>query len=81
MLVPISNKKEKTGIYREHKPKIENIKCTKCGLCSVVCPDNCIKQEKDSYPVINYDVCTGCMICLRECPWTAITDEKEQKKV
>ena len=79
MIIPISfGNVKKTGENRKTKPVIESNKCTKCGLCSVVCPDNCIKQ-KDKLPVINYDVCTGCMICLRECPWTAITDEKEIK--
>lgn len=68
---------ENTGDHRKSKPKIEDDLCTKCGLCSAMCPDNCIKQEANSLPVINYDVCTGCMICLRECPWTAIKDEKE----
>lgn len=75
----VSDTSEKTGSHRLFGPRIDGKKCTKCGICSVVCPDNCIKQGKDSLPVINYDVCTGCLICLRECPWTAISEEKEAR--
>ncbi len=79
-MIPISeDKTEKTGARKTFRPRISNSKCTKCGLCSVVCPDNCIRQGKDSFPAINYDACTGCLICLRECPWNAISEEKEAK--
>lgn len=35
--------------------------CTGCGLCSNVCPAECIKMERDSegfyYPFVNQKIC------------------------
>ena len=64
------------GILRVFKPFVINHECTKCGVCAVDCPDNCIIMK--GFPAINYNVCTGCLVCLRECPTAAITEEREK---
>lgn len=71
--------KNKTGVIRIVRPILINDKCTKCGLCGVLCPDNVITTAKSGYPIVNYEACTGCLICLRECPWTAIADVQEKR--
>lgn len=70
--IPHSVQKE---IKSEGKPPfIELRKCTRCGLCAVVCPHNAIDIKKDDSPSIVGSRCSGCMICLRECPWRAIKE-------
>ena len=68
---------EKTGKWRDFKPRVDTKLCEKCMLCVVFCPDNCIEVSKTGNPVIDYSHCKGCLICLRECPYGAITEEKE----
>ena len=73
------NAKEfKTGDWRSQKPIWIEEKCTQCGLCFPVCPDDAIPVTKDQKRTdFNYDACKGCMVCLKACPFNAI--EKEVK--
>ena len=59
----------KTGSWRELKPILNKIKCTKCMICYVSCPDATIDPETYG---IDYDHCKGCGICARVCPVKAI---------
>ncbi|MCX8166979.1 MAG: ribosome biogenesis/translation initiation ATPase RLI [Candidatus Micrarchaeota archaeon] len=61
---------------------IDRKKCIKekCGyVCIKVCPEvrmgvlDCIKVDKEGYPVIDEILCTGCGICPKRCPTNAIT--------
>ena len=48
------NAKEfKTGDWRSMKPIWIEEKCTQCGLCFLVCPENSIPVEKDLKRKIN----------------------------
>ena len=52
--------------------KISNKSCTGCGLCSLVCPVNCIAMKEDSkgevIPIVDKDKCINCKKCKTECP-------------
>jgi pyruvate ferredoxin oxidoreductase delta subunit len=51
----------------------------KCGVCSVFCPEGCIKMQKDGLPLADMEYCKGCGICVVEC-WTgciSLTEEKD----
>ncbi len=71
-----TNAGEWGSVLRIFRPIVINQRCVKCGVCAVVCPDNCILMK--GFPAINYNVCTGCLICLRECPVGAISEEREK---
>lgn len=47
-------------------------KCTGCGACAYICPNQCIKMEEDSlgviYPAIDKGLCVGCNKCKTVCP-------------
>ena len=47
--------------------------CSGCGVCSVVCPQNCITMEEDvygfSFPVADVSACIQCGRCDNICPW------------
>lgn len=61
-----------TGSWRTERPRLEEEKCKRCGICSLFCPPQCIK-EKEGYFKANLDYCKGCGICAKECPAGAIT--------
>lgn len=51
---------------------IEYSKCTGCGICSLMCPQKCIKMTSNSegflYPTVDIQRCVHCGICNRICP-------------
>ena len=54
-------------------------KCTACGRCLGVCPQDAIIQEPPGAPVtILYDRCDGCGICVDSCVYEALTLAGEQ---
>ncbi|MDX9778888.1 MAG: 4Fe-4S binding protein [Patescibacteria group bacterium] len=71
----------KTGLWRNEKPEIDEAKCIGCSLCAKLCPDNCIymKEAKNGRLIASpdYDYCKGCGICASECPVKAIRMIKE----
>jgi ferredoxin len=51
--------------------KIDNEKCTGCGVCIDSCPVSAL-ELKDGIAVVSDD-CTECGICISECPTEAIS--------
>ena len=71
----------KTGDWRSIRPKSISEKCTQCGLCFPVCPDNAIPVGKDQKRTdFNYDYCKGCGVCAKVCPFKAIEMVDEGEK-
>jgi len=66
----------KTGDWRSVKPIFISEKCTQCGLCFPVCPDDSIpvnkEQKRENF---DYDMCKGCGVCANVCPFGAIDME------
>lgn len=52
------------------KPTIDAALCTKCGLCSKLCPYHAIKVLET--PIIDEERCGKCGLCLSICPAKAI---------
>jgi NAD-dependent dihydropyrimidine dehydrogenase PreA subunit len=48
-------------------------KCTKCGNCVAICPQDAIKEGDKKY-VIDPDKCVDCGLCKDECPVSAISE-------
>jgi NADH-quinone oxidoreductase subunit I len=78
-------------VYDEgHETALEGIRCTACGICSKVCPPQCIwivraRDEKGkliSKPEqfhIDIDVCMNCGFCAEFCPFDSIVMDHEWK--
>jgi pyruvate ferredoxin oxidoreductase delta subunit len=65
-----------TGTWRVARPVLNKDKCNYCGLCSLYCPPQCMKDMGD-YFAPNLEFCKGCGICARECPRGAIAMVRE----
>ena len=63
----------KTGDWRCMCPVWISEKCTQCGLCFPVCPDDSIPVNSEGKRGdFDYDYCKGCGVCSKVCPFGAI---------
>lgn len=53
------------------KPKVNNKKCSRCGICVNACPVGAIDKKELK---INDDICLRCFACVKKCP-------KEARKI
>jgi NADH-quinone oxidoreductase subunit I len=71
-------------LYDTKEDGEEVIRCTSCGICSKVCPPQCIWIEQTTHPktgrpvpepvefYIDIDICMNCGYCAEYCPFDAI---------
>jgi NADH-quinone oxidoreductase subunit I len=71
-------------VYDEESDGTKKLRCTACGICSKVCPPQCIWIERSADPVtgktiaspakftIDIDLCMNCGFCAEFCPFNAI---------
>jgi NADH-quinone oxidoreductase subunit F/NAD(P)H dehydrogenase (quinone)/NADP-reducing hydrogenase subunit HndC len=52
--------------------KVDEDKCTSCGLCFRNCPVDAITWEKKQPAAIDRDKCIHCLTCLEKCKFDAI---------
>jgi len=60
------------GTTKTEIPVIDKEKCTKCGLCWIMCPEGCIVRRPDGYYEVEEDYCSGCGMCESVCAPKAI---------
>ncbi|RLI84501.1 NADH-quinone oxidoreductase subunit NuoF [Archaeoglobales archaeon] len=54
------------------KFEVNEERCTKCGRCAKVCPENAIIWEKGEYAKIVKEKCIKCKACIEACDFMAI---------
>ena len=71
-------------VYDEGADGNKEVRCTSCGICSKVCPPQCIWIVRTSNPetgrpvpvptefFIDMDICMNCGFCAEFCPFDAI---------
>jgi len=52
--------------------KLDEEKCTGCGMCLEVCPHEVFKMDTRHVEIQNRDACMECGACSRNCPFDAI---------
>jgi pyruvate ferredoxin oxidoreductase delta subunit len=70
--------KNHTGSWRSERPIWDETRCIKCGVCSLFCPEFCIKVDDQGYFHANLDYCKGCGVCYKEC-WTQCITLKQEE--
>ena len=60
--------------------EIDKEKCTGCGKCYEICPNNGIDFDENDIAFITEE-CTACGMCVDECPQAAISLKKETRLV
>jgi NAD-dependent dihydropyrimidine dehydrogenase PreA subunit len=53
--------------------KLDEGKCTGCGMCLSVCPQPVLSKNNGKVEIINRDACMECGACQRNCPTQALT--------
>lgn len=76
-------------VYDDGAEGKKEIRCTSCGICSKVCPPQCIWIVRGSDPstgrpvpqpaefYIDADICMNCGFCAEYCPFDAIKMDHE----
>lgn len=68
----------RTGSWRSRQPVWNDLKCIKCGICYVYCPEGCIQSSEEGFFRASLDYCKGCGICAHECWPRAIKMVEEE---
>lgn len=76
---PGKSRENRTGAWRTFKPLFKHEKCTKCGVCSLICPESAIHENEEGFYDVDYDYCKGCGLCAEECPAEDIEMTREEK--
>jgi len=53
--------------------KLDEKKCTGCGMCLEVCPHGVFKMNTGHVEIRNRDACMECGACSRNCPFEAVS--------
>ncbi len=53
--------------------KLDEERCTGCGMCETVCPHTVFKVEKSKAYFADRDACIECGACTANCPVEAIS--------
>jgi len=73
-----SSKDFLTGDWRTTGRPVSDLdKCTKCGLCWIVCPDMVYSKNEEGFYDWDGLYCKGCGICADQCPAGAIIMRSE----
>jgi len=55
------------------KAIIDQDRCSRCGLCAMICPYSAIKLDTDDRFTVNEVLCKGCGMCVSSCKSESIT--------
>jgi nitroreductase/Pyruvate/2-oxoacid:ferredoxin oxidoreductase delta subunit len=56
--------------------KVDQKKCTKCGMCGEVCPRQIIHVSENGPEVIEKELCIACGHCVAICPNAALDNQR-----
>lgn len=67
-----ASRAQKQRMHADVKPVLNQKRCTKCGVCAIVCPTGAASMQGDGYPSYDVEVCIGCAQCIAQCPEVAL---------
>ncbi len=66
------NRYDMVSEVKHFKPEIDDLKCTKCGVCVNLCPSHALVLIPKKKLVFIDTLCEGCRLCLYACRYNAI---------
>ncbi|HHZ11980.1 MAG TPA: 4Fe-4S binding protein, partial [Acholeplasmataceae bacterium] len=63
------------NLLLEH-PRIDHVRCIKCGECAKICPPQALRHRKGNFPNLRKTDCIRCWCCAEVCPKNAIKKTK-----
>ena len=67
-----ASRAQKQRMHADVKPILSRKKCTRCGICTEVCPTGAAGIIDGEYPTYDLDTCIGCAQCIAQCPEVAL---------
>jgi uncharacterized protein len=67
-----ASRAQKQRMHSDVKPILSQKKCSKCGICTEVCPTGAASIIDGEYPSYDLEVCIGCAQCIAQCPEMAL---------
>ncbi|MCP4757584.1 MAG: pyruvate synthase subunit PorD [Proteobacteria bacterium] len=76
---PGTSRQYKTGDWRSLRPVVDEVRCVKCGVCYIFCPDMAVVKTAGGTFEADLFYCKGCGICAQECFIGCITMMAEEE--
>lgn len=67
-----ASRAQKQRMHADVTPTLIRRRCTRCGVCTEVCPTCAAQIHGDDYPTYDLDLCIGCAQCIAQCPEMAL---------
>lgn len=67
-----ASRAQKQRMHADVKPILSKKKCTRCGICTEVCPTGAAAITEGEYPTYDLEACIGCAQCIAQCPEMAL---------
>ena len=68
----MASRAQKQRMHADAHPILNPKKCTRCGVCSEICPVGAATLPEDGDPVYDLTTCIGCSQCIALCPQAAL---------
>ncbi|PKN36072.1 MAG: 4Fe-4S ferredoxin [Deltaproteobacteria bacterium HGW-Deltaproteobacteria-19] len=67
-----ASRAQKQRMHADVSPTLEESRCTKCGVCTAICPVGAACMEEGEFPTYDLETCIGCAQCIGACPEVAL---------
>jgi uncharacterized protein len=67
-----ASRAQKQRMHADVSPTLEESRCTKCGVCTAICPVGAACVEEGEFPTYDLETCIGCAQCIGACPEVAL---------
>lgn len=67
-----ASRAQKQRMHSDYHPILNKKKCTRCGLCTEICPTKAASISEPDYPVYDLKKCIGCAQCIAMCQESAL---------
>ena len=67
-----ASRAQKQRMHSDYHPVLNKKICTRCGVCTEICPTEAATMNEPDYPTFDLKKCIGCAQCIAMCPEMAL---------